>query len=114
MNTIIVRAPAAIVVLRCAMKVPVRNQRPRSQHGASTRNVAPETGPHCGSMTHSFEATPNMNPYTPWDWNICRPIDPPKPPQLIGIYGSPMERLGNDRKNPGKSHENELQEKEIT
>ena len=37
------------------------------------------------------------NPYTPWDCHICRPIDPPKTtPGLIGIYDSPMERLGNE------------------
>ena len=32
-------------------------------------------------------------PDTPWDWNICRPIDPFQPPQLIGKYGSCMGRV---------------------
>ena len=39
-----------------------------------------------------------LYPYTPWEWNICRPIDPPgTTPGLIGIYiyiyGSPISRV---------------------
>ena len=32
-------------------------------------------------------------PDTPWDCRICGSIDPLAPPQLIGIYGSPMGRV---------------------
>ena len=31
-----------------------------------------------------------------WDCHICRPVCRPKPPQLIGVYGSPMECLGSN------------------
>ena len=32
-------------------------------------------------------------PDTPWDCHIYACTDPPKPPHLIGIYGSPISRV---------------------